>query len=289
MYLPQADIVSGNLVLRHFDFREIVHAKTNKVEVWDRRRDLVIRDFRVSGSGREKAVLGPIEQFVAAYFDVLATKDKDVDAGKAADCEARYGHAFDWFLYSSNALVLTDEVGQIEAAAGYAYACLTRRGVGGWVDRACKTGTFVLNWGVLWGQDHSFADEGDAIGLDQELLSVGARVDDDAAATGCVIDRCLDRLVVSDTNRLVVSFPGCRYRSVRHQYGVVVARQTFSFGQRRSTNERHEQCNEEYFEHHAGSILTSIDYRLNGTQVFRLHYINLLPNRSAIDAVLYTQ
>ena len=78
MYLPQSDEVSGNLILRHFDFGEIVHAETNEVEARYRRRDLIVRDFCVLGSSCEEAILRSIKQFVAAYFNVLSANDEDV-------------------------------------------------------------------------------------------------------------------------------------------------------------------------------------------------------------------
>ena len=143
--------------------------------------------------------------------------------------------------------MLTDEIGQIEAAARYAYACLAGSVVDRWVDWPCKVGTFVLDSGFRWGQSHSFANEGDTICLDQELFGISARVDDDAAATGCGVDRSLDRLTCSDTNRLIASFLSCRFRSAQHRYSSAVACQTFGFWQSRSTNEWHEQCNEEDF------------------------------------------
>ena len=80
MHSPQADIVGGNLILRHLDLGEIIHAKTNKVKAWSRRSDHVVRDLSVLGSSCEEAVLGSIEKRVTAYFDVLTADDEDVEA-----------------------------------------------------------------------------------------------------------------------------------------------------------------------------------------------------------------
>jgi len=213
VYLPQSDEVSGNLVLRHLDLGEIIHAKADEVEARDRRRDLIVRDFCVLGPSCEEAILRSVKQFVAAYFNVLATNDKNIEARESADCETRYGHAFDWLTNSLNTFVLADEVRQLKAAACYTHACLARCIVSGWVDWACKAGTFILDRGFRWGQGHSFADEGDAVCLDQELFGISARIDDDAAASECGVDCSLDRLASANANRLVVSFPSCGLRS----------------------------------------------------------------------------
>jgi hypothetical protein len=54
------------------------------------------------------------------------------------------------------------------------------------------------------------------------LFGVSAGVDDDAAATGCGVDRGLDRLASSDTNCLIASSPSYRYWSARRcHHGVV--------------------------------------------------------------------
>lgn len=222
MRSPQADKVFGNLILRHFNLGEIVHAKTNKVKAWDRRRDLVVRDLRILGAGGQEAIFWAVEQLVAAHFDVLTTYDEDIEARESADRETRYGHAFDWLLHSVDAFVLIDKVGDVKSTASYTYACLARSEVGGWTDWTCKIGAFVLDRRFLWSQGHSVADEGDAVCLDQELFGVSAGVDDDAAATGCGVDRGLDRLASSDTNCLIASSPSYRYWSARRcHHGVV--------------------------------------------------------------------
>jgi len=94
------------------------------------------------------------------------------------------------------------------------------------------------------------------------LFGIGASVDDDAAATRRGVDRSLDRLASSDTNRLIASFLSYRFRSVRHRCGVIVVCQTFGFWQSRSTNEWHEQCNEEDVSHHADSVLTTDQFNV---------------------------
>lgn len=111
MHLPKTNVVRGNLILRHLHLGGIVHAKTNKVKAWLRRRDLVIRDFRILRTGREEAVLGPVEQFVTANFYVLTTYDEDVQARESVDSEPRDGNAFDRCLDSIDAFVLADEIG----------------------------------------------------------------------------------------------------------------------------------------------------------------------------------
>ena len=80
VHLPQADIVGGNLILRHLDLGEIIHAKTNEVEARDCRSDHVVRDFSVLGAGREEAIFGSIEERIAAYFDILTADDEDIEA-----------------------------------------------------------------------------------------------------------------------------------------------------------------------------------------------------------------
>lgn len=79
-HLPQTDRVGGNIVLRHLDLGEIIHAKTNEVGARDCRSDHVVRDFSVLGAGCEETILGSIEERIAAYFDVLAADDEDVEA-----------------------------------------------------------------------------------------------------------------------------------------------------------------------------------------------------------------
>lgn len=118
--------------------------------------------------------------------------------------------------------MLVDEIGYVKPTASYTYACLARSQVGGWTDWTCKIGAFVLDRKFCWCQGHSVADEGDAVCLDQELFGVSAGVDDDAAATGCGVDRGLDRLAGSDTNCLIASFPSYRYRLARRCYHGVV-------------------------------------------------------------------
>lgn len=117
--------------------------------------------------------------------------------------------------------MLVDKVGDVKPTAGYAYACLARSEVSRWLDWTCKIGAFVLDWRILWGQSHSIANEGDAVCFDQELFGVSAGVDNDATATGCGVNRGLDRLAGSDTNCLITSFPSCSFWSARHSYSVV--------------------------------------------------------------------
>lgn len=118
--------------------------------------------------------------------------------------------------------MLVDKVGDVKPTAGYAYACLARSEVSRWLDWTCKIGAFVLDWRILWGQSHSIANEGDAVCFDQELFGVSAGVDNDATATGCGVNRGLDRLASSDTNRLIASLSSCRCRSARDPNCVVV-------------------------------------------------------------------
>lgn len=56
--LPQANEVIRDLVLSHFDLREIVHAYANEVEVAQRvlNGDLVPRDLCIFGAGREHSI-----------------------------------------------------------------------------------------------------------------------------------------------------------------------------------------------------------------------------------------
>ena len=151
VYLPQTDEVGGNFILRHLDLGEVIHAKTNKVEAWDCRSDHVVRDFGVLRSRCKEAILGSIEQFVTAHFDVLTADDEDVEARESADGEARDRNVFDRLRHRVYAFVLVDEVGQIEAATSYANACLAGSVVVGlWVDWPCKIGTFVLDSGFRW-------------------------------------------------------------------------------------------------------------------------------------------
>jgi hypothetical protein len=50
------------------------------VEARKRRRNLIVRDLGILGTGCEEALFGSVEQFVTAYFEILAAYDKDVEA-----------------------------------------------------------------------------------------------------------------------------------------------------------------------------------------------------------------
>jgi hypothetical protein len=199
MHLPKTDVISGYPVLRYFHLGEIVHANANKGARY-RRRDLVVRDFRVHRSGCEEAICGPVEQFVAVHVDILATQDEDVGTREPADREAGDGDVLNRCLHFIDALVLDDEIVQFHAMSGHANACLAV-----WT---CDTGASVLDGIFGWSQFDSITDKRDSVRSDKKLLSIVAGVNDDAAAAWCRVYRSLDRVAGMNMNYFVISTAG---------------------------------------------------------------------------------